>query len=217
MSDEMQIVPNTEIATSHPAHTLSQVGDKNVQVAHADNVVANTNNIFLVNGGANAVGAQEEAISQFKNYLATKSTEFYNLFVINGETFDNGRFFVPPTRALTDDIDPALRQELAELSDDAITRIKTFPSLFMGETDWANPDQIAHYGFVTGVTVQKNAIRITFQKLNPLPQHRLNDMLRELGIRGWSKMNEFTHTHWTVKHVNLLDELRIAGLPVFGI
>ena len=123
---------------------------------------------------------------------------------------------MPPDRALTESIDPDLKSQLASLSEPAKARIKTFPSLFMSELDKTNTEQIAYYGFVTNVCVQRNGIRIEFQKLGGLPQHRLNEVFRELALEGRPHINELSRTHWTIKRIDLLDELRIAGLNGFG-
>lgn len=215
MSNDLPIVVNPETLTNSTSTLIAQVGNKNTQVAHADKVVANTN-IYMLNNSRNSIEGQNAIIDLLNVYLSSRSKEYYNLFVINGETFGNGRFLVPSDRALTESIEPTLKSELAALSEVARARIKTFPSLFMSELESANREQIAYYGFITDIIVQSNGIRIEFQMLSQLPQHSLNVIYRELALAGRPNINELHRTHWTIKKVDLLDELRIAGIDVFG-
>ena len=216
MSNELQTVSAVNIPVSTTPATFSQTGDKNTQVAHANQVIANTN-IFLTNNGVNSIREQNEVINRLQAYLAVRSSMYYNLFVVNGETFDNGRFFVQADRALTESIDTGIKNRLAKLTDEAKAEIKTYPSLFMNEIDRRNLTQIAHYGFVTDIYVQGSDIRIEFQKLSELPLHSLNSIHQQLALEGRPHINELDRSHWTVKQVNLLEELRIAGINVFGI
>jgi hypothetical protein len=213
MGKELQVISRGGVPVNKTPTSMTQVGDKNTQVAHAEQVIANTT-IFLLNSGTTPSVAQDTILAQFQTYLKNRSCEYYNLFVIGGETFANGRFFVPPNRALTESIEPALKSEFAALNDSAKARLLTFPSLFMDEIDRTNPDQTAYHGFVTGIAIQANGIRIAFQKLNPLLQHKLNEIYRVLALEGKLEFNELNRTHWTVKRINLLEELRIADMSV---
>lgn len=215
MSTEMQGHDIIELpATSTPA-ALTQIGNKNTQVAHANQVIANTN-IFLTNNGAASLADQNGVIARLNSYLSARSREYYNLFVINGETFENGRFFIRPDRALTESIDTEIKRQLASLSEDAKVKIKTFPSLFMSELNRIDQEQIAYYGFVTDIVLQGDDIRIEFQTLDSFPQHKLNEIYQILALEGRPNINELDRTHWTIKQVDLLGELKIAGLNVFG-
>lgn len=214
MNNELLNAKTKNLPANTKPVTFSQVGDKNIQVAHANQILTNMN-IFMLNGFSNPASGQNEALSQLRFYLTNRSSEYYNFFVIKGEIFDNGRFFVPPDRALTESIDAGLKRQLASLSESAKARIKTFPSLFMSEIDRKEIGQTAYYGFVTDIIVQGNGIRIEFQKLCSLPQHKLNEIFHELALEGKPDCNELYRMHWTVKQIDLLEALRLAGLSVF--
>ena len=61
------------------------------------------------------------------------NTDYYNLFVIGTETFSDGHFIVPKDRALTESMTDENKAQFSSLTDEAIERIKTFPSLFASE------------------------------------------------------------------------------------
>ena len=59
-------------------------------------------------------------------------------------------------------------------------------------------------------------IKVFYQLLNPLPQKRLNEIIDKLAIRGTSNFNELDRTHWTIKRIDLVAELREAGITVYA-
>jgi len=85
----------------------------------------------------------------------------------------------------------------------------------MDESDCDNKEQKAYYGFVTDIIPQWKNIRVEFQILFDFPLHSLWPIYKELSIAcvGYG-LNEFDWTHWTIKQVDLLNELKIAG--IFG-
>ncbi|MFV0330716.1 MAG: hypothetical protein ACK5KL_12995 [Dysgonomonas sp.] len=150
------------------------------------------------------------------------SNEYYNLFVIGGEIFTQftqGHFIVPKERALTESVSPDIVNLVNSLSHEAIATIKTFPALFADENCMygrADSSQYAAYGFVTDVVKQDNGIKMYYQTLNAIPQQKLNEMAFNLAIAGTSAFNELNRTHWTIKKINLVEELRYAGISVLS-
>lgn len=215
MKDALQIVSNAKLPASPDPKCVTQTGDKNTQILHANQVNVNQN-IFLATRDTGCLQGPNETVEQVKRYLTARGKEYYNLFVISGETFDNGRFFVPPDRALTESIDPNIKSRLATLNPEAIELIKTLPSLFMSELCRRDSEQNAYYGFVTDIIVLATGIRIEFQRLDTIPQIKLNELLGELALEGKSNINELHRTHWSIKQVDLLKELSIAGYNMLG-
>ncbi|WP_455598330.1 hypothetical protein [Cloacibacillus sp.] len=149
----------------------------------------------------------------------TLNTNYYNLFVIGDESFSDGHFIVPKDRALTESITPENKEQFSALSDEAISLIKTFPSLFASENHHCgktDDDHNAILGLVSEVRIQDNGIKIHFQPLWPIPQQRINEIASQLAIQGASSFNELNRTHWAIKRLNLIEELKAAGISVLA-
>lgn len=147
------------------------------------------------------------------------NTDYYNLFVIGIETFADGHFIVPKDRALTESMTTENKAQFSVLTDEAIARIKTFPSLFASENHHygrTDDNHQAIFGLVNEVRIQDNGIKIRFNPLWQIPQQRLNEISCNLAIEGASSFNELNRTHWAIKRLNLIEELRAAGISVLA-
>lgn len=210
MKNELQKITTVNA----PATTVNQTGEKNIHISHADTV--NQNIIYSFPYVQQLQGGMLKPTSRQIN------TNFYNLFVIGGETFEQNHFLVPADRALSsywtsDD----LRDRYATLTDEAKEEIKTFPTLFMAEADnynaKAGANQQVIFGFVDGVRVQDNGIKIKCQLLWPIPMQQISDIGFDLGMKDMNKaISEMNHTHWAIKRINLLEELKEAGISLMG-
>ena len=74
---------------------------------------------------------------------------------------------------------------------------------------------IRHFGCVTDIENQDNGIKVYYYILDDINQQKLNNIVSELGINPAKARNEFDHTHWAIKKVNLLEELERADIHVF--
>jgi hypothetical protein len=151
------------------------------------------------------------------NTMFALNTDYYNLFVIGTETFSDGHFIVPKDRALTESMTKETKAQFSALTDEAITRIKTFPSLFASENHYygkTDDDHQTVFGIVTEVRIQDNGIKIRYQPLWQIPQQRLNEISFKIAIESASSFNELNRTHWAIKRLNLIEELKAAGISV---
>lgn len=195
-----------------PANTtvFAQTGESSVQVAQANNVnnVVNIINPMMPRGMGDSV-----------NKCDALNMDYYNLFVIGDETFGDGHFTVPKDRALTESMSPETMIQFSTLNEEAVSQIKTFPSIFAsknhgyGKTDDAHQ---AYFGLVTDVKIQDNGIKIHFCLLCSLPQQRLNEISEQIALQRASSFNELNRTHWAIKKVNLIEELKAAGISVLA-
>ena len=147
--------------------------------------------------------------------------QYYNLFV--GGDFDIEHiqpFMVSVDRALNERTDKAITAKFAKLEDDEVKgEIYTLPSLFANEnrrSGHPDADQNVGFGYVKKIQVSRNQgkIKIYPHVIYRLPQQRLNDALFELDLYGSSSCNEFDHSHWTIKQVDLITELVGMGFPL---
>lgn len=190
-----------------PENTNLQIGDRNLQVGHVDNL-----NNLMIFCSSNFIPTQTEKL-KFPPYF---NKEHYHLFVI--EDALSGRFVMPSERALTESIALPIKERYAHLSADAIDEIKSFPAIFATENHQygkTGDEHIAKLGFVTDVTVQDNGIRICASYFWDVAQQKLNDCREKLAIDGASSFNELNRTHWTIKRINLMEVLREEGLLPF--
>jgi len=141
--------------------------------------------------------------------------EYYNLFISNHydlaeSSLGSNRIVIPPDRALASYISDDVKAIFGNLhSGETISKIKTLPSIFACESNFREyPNQEAAYGFVTDIRIRENGINVYFRKIATLSQKTLSDRSHNLAIRPF----EWAHTHWTIKNVNLLEELKLAGL-----
>lgn len=206
MKNEIQTASGILPSATTPQQTIfTQQGDNGLQIA---NQKGGTVNVFL--------SPSNETVYNATN---TISTEYYNLFVIGGETVCDSFFLIQKDRAITvsECVAPEVSAQFAALTPEAISIIKTFPSLVAtenrhyGRTD---DDHLAMFGFVTDVRIQENGIKVHFQKLCSIPQQRLNEIAANLAINGASAFNELNRMHWTIKRINLVEELKAAGISV---
>jgi hypothetical protein len=193
--------------------TINQYGKKNYHVGHADNINNTVNYFFTYNH--RTPDGKRKSISHKIN------TDYYNLFVISGETFENDHFLVPKDRALVKGtISDDLFKKLAALTPEAIEEIKTFPSLFAGEnTDYwgkTDPEQQTIYGLVREIRTQDNGIMIYYKDLNFIPQHKINEISFELGMGLPRAITSLNTTRWTIKKINLIEALSYAGISVLA-
>lgn len=193
---------------------LTQTGDNNTQIAYVQNFDGTSVTNIIVTG--------HQPVGTPTPKQGALNKDYYNLFVMGGETFTAfscGHFIVQKDRALTESVSPDIEKAVNSLHADAIELIKTLPTIFASEnTRYGRSDetQQAFFGMVTSVRVQDNGIKIGYQTLNAISQKRLNELMRELAIEGRLTFNELDRTHWTIKRVNLVEELRDAGITVYA-
>ena len=150
--------------------------------------------------------------TQEEDRCSLNSDEYYNLFVISkSNAYLGGKFIMSPDRILTEYISGEVKELFSSLNEAAISQIKAFPALFVNENNLGeNPNQEAFFGLVTDVKVRDNGVNIYFQKLAAIPQKTLIENSNALAI---DKM-EFSRTHWTIKKLNLREELTEVGLVI---
>ena len=216
MGNDLQVASSCNLPQkSQPTPVeLTQTGDNKTQIAYVQNYDGTSVTTVIVTG--QQLGGTPACTQGALN------RDYYNLFVMGGETFSafsSGHFLVPKDRALTECVSPDNMTAVSSFAADTIVFIKTLPTIFMSENEsYARFDdtQQAYFGIVNDVRVQMNGIKICYQALNAIPQRRLVDLMRELDILGRPSFSELSRTHWAIKHVNLVVELRDAGITVFA-
>lgn len=147
------------------------------------------------------------------------NSQYYNLIVTGEIEFENIQpITMPIDRVLTEYMDE-LKSEFLPLSPRVQERILTFPTIFANENMYygrAHENQVFGLGYIHRIKVRHDAVRIYPQIICCLPQQKLNEACFELDMGGNSSFNELNRTHWSIKKIDLLAELRELGLQTNG-
>lgn len=138
----------------------------------------------------------------------------FNLLVTGEENAWSGKMYsLPKERCVrSSEFTPkAIAERLATFSIKAIEELKSFPSLFTYE----GFDEPPLLGWLTNIRERSNNIVLEFkiEQVNPwIDETLFRAMAPALDIVGW----ESTRTHWAVKEVALIEELKLYDiiLPV---
>lgn len=208
MSDEIIPSKPQPPASSSPAR-IDISGGQNTVYGQIGTVQDNRSNVLIAGGQQSQQGMPMRTDWEY---------EYYNLFVIGGETFyqfSQGDFVVPKEDALTRFVADDIAEEIRRLDEAAMERVKGFFCIFAPRNaDYAAPgdDQNALLGVITGIQRQDEGFKIMYQTLNPIPQATIHSLSSTLCIEGKPTIGELDTTHWSVKKVNLVETLRAAGI-----
>lgn len=146
-------------------------------------------------------------------------TYLYNLIVggIEKATFKNenntyGFFIMKKERILNLWCDDLVKP-LAKLGTKERDILTSFPTIFamdQGPNGHKNGD-LAHYGFVRKINVLGDNVKIVFEIISSFSQHELYKNNFEFGIEDF----ELYNTHWSVKEIDLEDELNHSDIEFF--
>ena len=208
-------------------YNLDQSGDgTNIGVAQSLNLITNgeagiqAENIENVNVSISVAPPLITPQPKVSQQMVAADRTHYNLFVTYGVDWtkpDAANFKIEPDRVLTSYMEDSVKAEFSTLSDEAIARIKRFPSIFANENNafgHTDEDQILAFGFVKQIKVRRNGVMIYPDIKCYLPQQRLNEALFELDISGTDSFNEFNRMHWSIKKIDLIAELRELGFTL---
>lgn len=207
MSDE--IIPSkAQLPNSGAPARIDINGGQNTVYGQIGTVQDNRSNVLI------AGGLHQQGMPMRTNW----EYEYYNLFVIGGETFyqfSQGDLVVPKEDALTRFVAEDIAEEIQKLDKAAMDRVQGFFCIFAPRNaDYAEPgnDQNALLGVITGIQRQDEGFKIMYQTLNPIPQATIHSLRNVLCIEGKPTISELDTTHWSVKKVNLVETLKAAGI-----
>lgn len=193
--------------------SLTANGEAGIQAGNIENVNVNIQNVSVVPQLLTPKPKEQQQMLQIDR-------THYNLIVVDGVDWqkpNEATFIMSADRVLTEYMDTQLKAEFSTLSDIAISRIMSFPTIFanenytFGHTDEA---QILALGFIKQMKVRREGVMIYPDIRYYLPQQRLNEALFQLDIRGNNSFNEFNRNHWSIKKIDLIAELRELGFTL---
>ena len=136
----------------------------------------------------------------------------YNLFVsARADAWEEDSYQMERERCLTSFTPSAIKELYGKLEDKEIAEIKSYPCIFAYE------DQVkknAYIGYITDMVVRKAAIKFYFQKQGILRYNDLHRYAFEFDIDLSGGITELMHTHWTIKDIDLEDEIKKRGISI---
>lgn len=217
----------TDLPVVQRTYNLDQSGDgTNIGVAQSLNLITNgetgiqAENIENVNVSISVAPPLITPQPKVPQQIVAADRTHYNLFVTYGVDWtkpSEAHFKVEPDRVLTGYMEDSVKAEFSTLTEEAIARIKRFPSIFANENNafgHTDEEQILAFGFVKQIKVRRNGVMIYPDIKCYLPQQRLNEALFELDISGTDSFNEFNRMHWSIKKIDLIAELRELGFSL---
>lgn len=205
MKGELQLMNSNLPVTVAPQSVIHNSGDNVTQIANSQGGIININ--------------MPAASGPLYNAVTTVCSDFYNLFVIESDMYSGNCFHIRKESALTvsEAVEPGISKRFVSLSDEAKRDIKTFPSIFAslnGRHGNTEPNQYVTLGLVTDIEVLDSEVKISFHPFCSLPPQNLVGLATNLNIHTAAMANEFDRTHWAIKPVDLIAELRTAGFSL---
>lgn len=167
------------------------------------------NNIYNIEQQQNAdriyIIEQANNVNNIVNHAPTRNnlppTEYYNLFILNGEKYENKSFILRNER-IFEYTTTAIKNKFSSFTHEDIDEIISLPTLFLPE--YNKYDQNIKKGFLGRlVDIDKtdgNGIsRFYFQKEKVIDLESLVTFKSELMIEEW----ELSRTHWAIKRANI--------------
>ncbi|MBT9779627.1 TIR domain-containing protein [Clostridium sp. MCC353] len=136
----------------------------------------------------------------------------YNLLVSSCEdAWEADSYQLERSRCLTSYTSKTIKEVYGELGIKQIAEIKSYPCIFAYE-DYAGKN--AYIGYITDMVIREKAIKFYFQKQGVLTYDDLHKYAFEFDIELTGSITELMHTHWTIKDINLVEEIKKRGISV---
>lgn len=139
--------------------------------------------------------------------VSLSSDEYYNLFIIYGEKYEENSFSLNNDR-IFGYTNTAIRQRFDQFTLEDIDEIMNLPALFLPEYSDANQDiKIGFFGKLEDIDKRARDIQFVFRKECEIDLNQVELHQSELKIEDW----ELSRTHWAIKRANLKNILEGFG------
>ncbi|SJZ94306.1 hypothetical protein SAMN02745116_01909 [Pilibacter termitis] len=195
-------------------NSFTQTGDKNLQVVHADIVENHKHETMVIN-----TGTAKEAQAMTNVATSGMNHDFYNLIVWGSDEISDNYVTIDKSRALTEYMTESVFAAFTPLTANKLSEVFRMPTIITSENHYygyTDDDHMAKYGLITDIREVSSGFRIYFNKLNEIPQQRLNELSEELDLWSTTHFTEFNRSHWSIKNIDLVTELKKAGIPVLS-
>lgn len=159
------------------------------------------------------VGANRGEAIKDNTIQAFSSCNRYNLLVsANEDAWEGDSYQLERSRCLTSYTPQTIREEYDSFSNEQIMVIKSYPCIFAYEDDAEKKD--AYIGRISGLVIRGRAIKFYIQKHGILKYDDLHKYAFEFDIELSGSITELMHTHWTIKDIDLGEEIKNRNIPI---
>lgn len=143
---------------------------------------------------------------------AQLSTQRYNLFVLEGESYTSGSFSIKENDALKH-TKPELKKQFSPLGSDLLC----MPCIFAAKNpNFKNAPNylVAHVGKLTEIRTQGENIKFCFEKYEKFTQQLINADMRHFNLLENELRNQLDEVHWSIIEGNLLEIIDELGIEI---
>ena len=146
---------------------------------------------------------QANNVNHIVNIIPVRETlssdEYYNLFIIYGEKYEENSFSLNNDR-IFEYTNTAIIQRFNQFTLEEIAEIRSLPALFLPEYSDANQDmKIGFFGRLEDIDKKARDTQFVFRKECEIDLNQVELHQSELKIEDW----ELCRTHWAIKRANL--------------
>ncbi len=159
------------------------------------------------------VNAKNGEDKKYNSIQVCSSSNRYNLLVsANGDAWEGDSYQLERSRCLTSYTPQKIKEEYGSFNSKQIEAIKSYPCIFAYEDDLEEKD--AYIGYITDLVVRSNAIKFYIKKNGILKYDNLHKYAFELDIDLSRSISELKHTHWTIKDIDLGEEIKKRDISI---
>lgn len=191
--------------------TIVQKGEKSFYVENQNGASLAINvNILAINSKGRRVPFSTELDTSHFNLIVTPEDIFEQDFV----TIRKNHSLLEAT--ISDDA----YKRYANLSPEAIDKIKKFPTLICMENSgfngYTSPDQYAIYAIILNIALVGEDVKIHFHPLNYVSQQKINEFNFNFGIDVSCAITDLNRNEWTIKDINFIEACQKSGISIFA-
>ena len=145
------------------------------------------------------------------------SREYYCLFVLDNEIYNDGVFSIPKSISLEECTTSEIREEFKTLNHSNIEAIRKMPCIFAEKNkspQTAMGNQQAKVGRITNVVIQEDFIKFYFDIFLVFPQQCINQNISLFNLKTASMRNELDMEHWAIKLCDMIETLSKLNIDI---
>ena len=216
-----------ELIPSEIASALAKAVNPNILVNQGDGLQIQQNS-GPINVNVSGIGLDElldgifglkpaEHLVTHAIEWASLSKDYYCLFVLENEEYNEGVFSIAKDRALQKYTPKEIRDKYRTLSLDNIAELKQMPCIFAKRNmhyKETEPHHPALVGRICDIVPQGEVIKIRFAGFQAFPQQTLNQNVTLLHMASAPLRNELDLEHWAIKQCDLIDAFAVMKIEI---
>ena len=145
------------------------------------------------------------------------NNEFFNLFVLDSEDFTKTYFYIERKDCLLH-IDKSIVNDYSKDNFDSLSKCLEYPCLFTNKNKedfkTSAEGQRAYFGYLTKIEETNDGYKFYFSITCYIDQNIFNQNCKIFNLKECRGENELDSVHWSIKQINLVQNMRSLGYPV---